>query len=295
MNLIGVHVNDGKFAGIVEKTMQRYNMPAWLKPYIYSYIKSNPLSAIKHATSFIEIRRKKGEITREYVRLPNGLTFDIKFINEILSLFYYGEERIGSIYARWSKEPGYENSEYKKRFAELSVLSKKHQRAIRNLMQGIGITPVKPRREVIEVFDYVESTSEWHDRILISGLFIKYSYSYPFAFVFYKVFYPVAPEFMRSFGKAFTADDASKTWLDIETKRIVKETENGHLMELARNVLTKTAASINSEVKIAKENKVEPEVKLLRDISVAYPLHMVSEFGVQIDPDKEAKDIIKKI
>ncbi len=286
---------DTKFSSIVNKTMEKYGLPPWVKPYVFEYIKGNPMGAIRHATSFVEIRRKKGEITREYVRLPNGLTFKIDFIEEVLSLFHYGEERIDEIYGRWSKEPGYDNLERKKHFAELSQLSKRHLRAIKNLMEGIGIQQRQPRRGVVELFDYISSLKDWDDRILASGIFIKYSFSFPFGLVFYKVFYPVAPEFMRSFGKAFTVKTDATQWLEAESKRIAFEKRDSeHLRELADQLLSRISSSISSEESLAKSSGISGEIKLLRDVSVAYPLHVLSELGSPIDVDKKVKAITRK-
>ncbi len=284
---------DAKFSSLVDRTMHRYGLPPWLKPYVFDYIKSNPLNAIKHATSFIEIRRKKGEITREHVRLPNGFTFRIGFIEEMLSLFRYGEERIDQIYGRWAAEPGYEDLERKKRYRELSLLSKKHLRAIDNLMEGIGIELRKPKKEVKELFDYIEALSSWDDRIIASGIFIKYSFSYPFGFVFYKVFYPVAPEFMRSFGKAFNATTEATHWLEGEAKKIAFEKkDSGELRGITEQLLARISASISSEEQTAKANGIANEVKLLQNIALAYPLHVLAELGVDIEVSKEVKKVL---
>ncbi len=286
---------DTKFSSLVDKALQKYGLPTWVKPYVSEYVRGNPLNAIKHATSFIEIRRKKGEITRDYVRLPNGLTFKISFVEEVLSLFHYGEERVNEIYERWSKEPGYDNLERKKRFAELAQLSKKHLRAIKNLMEGIGIQQKQPRKDVIDLFDYIESLNDWDDRVIVSGIFLRYSFSYPFGFVFYKVFYPVAPEFMRSFGKAFTVKTDATGWLDAESRHIAYEhRESEHLMKLSEELLRRIYASISSEESTAKSSGIAGEIKLLRDISVAYPLHVLNELGAPIDVDKEVKSITRK-
>ncbi|MCL4390724.1 hypothetical protein M1578_00775 [Candidatus Marsarchaeota archaeon] len=279
---------------VVDKTLEKYNVPTWLKPYIYDYVKSDPINAIKRATSFIEVRRKRGEVTREYVRLPNGMEFNIDFIQHVLSLFHYGEERIAAIYEKWSKEPtGYDYVQYANHFSQLAETTKKHVRAIRNLMEGMGIKPLEPTPEAVAVFDGLSAISDWKSRVLASGLLLKYTYGYPFGFIFYRVFYPASPEFMRSFGKAFKNDSNANTWLEEEAKRIVKEKEleDSAITELAENLLSKAYDSVGSELKIAKKAHVEREAQLLMDVSLAYPLHALYEQGLEIDIDSEIKKI----
>lgn len=284
-----------KVTGIIDSTMQKYGIPTWFKPYLFSYARSNPLGAIKHATSFVETRRKKGEITRDHVMLPNGLRFRIGFIEELLSMFYYGEERLAGTYSKWASEPGYNDIEYKKRFQEFSELSRKHMRAIRNLMDGIGLEPKKPKKEVADLFDYIDSTDNWEDRIIISGIIVRYSFSYTFGFVFYKAFYPVASDFMRSFGKTFTSTSDVTAWLGSEAQRLVMERHGDpHIAEFARQALQRVSSSIASEMPLAKSNGIEAEVRLLHSISIAYSLHVLSDLGVRIDVDREVKSIIGK-
>lgn len=282
-----------KVAGLIDRTMQKYGIPTWFKPYLFDYIKRNPISAVRHATSFVEIRRKKGEITRDHVRLPNGQSFGIGFIDELLSLFYYGEERLSQIYSRWSDEPGYENLEYKRRFGEFSELSRKHMRALHNLMSGIGLTPKPPRREITGLFDYIEGTKGWEDRVLMAGIFVRYSFSYTFGFVFFKVFYPVASDFMRSFGKTFTSPSEATSWLGGESARLVMETQDSQrMMDFARATLARISAAIGSEMPLAKANGIENEVRLLHSISIAYPLHVLYDYGLKMDVDKEVRSIV---
>ena len=282
---------------MVDKALEKYNVPTWLKPYIYDYVKSDPINAIKKATSFIEVRRKRGEVTSEYVRLPNGMEFNIDFIQHVLSLFHYGEERIAAIYETWSKEPtGYNHAQYPAHFGQLAEITKKHVRAIRNLMEGMGIKPLDPTQEAVAVFDGLGAISDWKSRVLASGLLLKYTYGYPFGFIFYRVFYPASPEFMRSFGKAFKNDGDANAWLEEEAKRIVREKElaDPAIMGLAENLLSKAYDSVGSELKIAKKAHVEREAQLLMDVSLAYPLHALYEQGLAIDIDEEIKKIKRR-
>jgi len=294
---LGVALDIKKHLGIgaiVDKTLEKYNIPLWLKPYIYSYIKEDPVSALKHATSFIEVRRKRGEVTRDFVRLPNGMTFDINFIQHVLSLFYYGEDRISAIYGSWAKEPAeYEYVHYAKRFGQLAETTKKHVRAIHNLMEGMGIKPLDPTSEAISVFDELGAIADWRSRVLASGLILKYTYGYPFGFVFYRVFYPASPEFMRSFGKAFKSDDEDNAWLESEAKRIVKEgvIDSESIIKLTEDLLSKAYDSVGSELRMAKKAHIEREAHLLMDVSLAYPLHTLYDQGLSIDIDAEIKKI----
>lgn len=263
-------IKDLGFSGTVDKLMQKYGIPQWLKPYIYSYIKRNPVNAIKRATSFIDIRRKKGEITKDYVKLPNGMTFKMEFISHILNLFYYGETRLESIYAAWSKEQLLASPEYRKRFAELSALSKRHSRAIRNLMEGLGIKIEPVKKSVSDVFDHFESVKGQDDRLIISGIVLKYAYSFPFGFVFYRAFYPVSSEFMRSFGKAFTANTELSNWLTEEAKSIcIRSADRAHVLSIITETLRMTSSSIDAELPVAKKSGIADEMLLLRDVSLS--------------------------
>lgn len=284
------------FGAMVDKALDKYNIPTWLKPYIYDYVKGDPLNAVRRATSFIEVRRKRGEVTRSYVRLPNGMEFGMEFIQHVLSLFHYGEERIAEIYESWSKEPaGYDYVQYAKGFGQLAETTRKHVRAIRNLMEGMGIRPLPPTPEAMSVFDALNSLSDWKARVLASGLILKYTYGYPFGFVFYRVFYPASPEFMRSFGKAFKSNDGDNAWLEDEAKRIVREREidAGNIISIAENLLSKAYNSVEAELQTAKKARIEREAQLLMDVSLAYPLHALYDQGLGIDVDAEIKKIKK--
>lgn len=284
------------FGAMVDKALDKYNIPTWLKPYIYDYVKGDPLNAVRRATSFIEVRRKRGEVTRSYVRLPNGMEFGMEFIQHVLSLFHYGEERIAEIYESWSKEPaGYDYVQYARGFGQLAETTRKHVRAIRNLMEGMGIRPLPPTPEAMSVFDALNSLSDWKARVLASGLILKYTYGYPFGFVFYRVFYPASPEFMRSFGKAFKSNDGDNAWLEDEAKRIVREREmdEGNMISIAEDLLSKAYNSVGAELQTAKKARIEREAQLLMDVSLAYPLHALYDQGLGIDVDAEIKKIKK--
>ena len=49
---------------VVDSVLARYKLPAWVKPYVYKYAKDNPLSAVKFAISLVDVKRRKGEVTR---------------------------------------------------------------------------------------------------------------------------------------------------------------------------------------------------------------------------------------
>ncbi len=280
--------------GIIDQAMEKYGIPHWMKAYIYDYVKSNPVSAVKHAASFVDVKRKKGEITRSYVKLPNGVTFDREFIMRVINLFYYGESRLAGMYGAWADGMPHGSQEYREHFLELARVSEKHARAIRNLMEGLGIPVKEPGRPLVEVFDYVEKLDTWDNRIITSGFVMKYAYSYPFGLVFYRVFYHVLPEFMRSFGKVFAANTDTTKWLSDEAERIIRggSVSGGALIALVDNALQKTLKSIDSEMPAARKAGVGNEIKLLRDISVAYPLHELSGLGIELDVNKEVHRIM---
>lgn len=284
-----------KRQGVIDGLMQKYGVPSWLKPYIYSYIKRNPINAVKRATSFIDIKRKKGEITKEYVKLPNGMVFKIEFVSHVLSLFFYGEERLSSIYMKWSLDPT-ASGEYKDKFRELAGVAERHMHAIRNLVNGLGMKQEPVDKSVSDLFDYIEGIKDERERIIATGIMIKYSYSLPFGFVFYKAFYPVSSEFMRSFGKAFVPNNELADWIIEKAKQTCSDYEDKEeLLNLVRSMLLKSALMIKSQLPLAKKAGIENEAVLLMDISIAYPLHQLTDLGLNVDIENEIKSIKKQM
>ncbi len=274
----------------LDETINKYNIPLWTKRYVYRYIKRSPVNAANRMLSFIEIGRKKGRVTRKGIFLPNGMFFDINFVSEILYLFYYGEKRISESYERWAEE----HSQYSKNLLSLSETTQKHARAIRNMIDGLRIPKKEPNPSAIGVFDFIDSVEDIKERIVLSSLILKYSYGYPFGFVFYKAFYPASSEFMRSFGKVFL-NNKDVEFFESEAKSIIlkKEISQDRLLVIVEMLLEKISYSIEKEIPLAKKAGVENEIMLLNDISIAYPLHIIKDLGIDINPDKEADSIIK--
>ena len=280
--------------GIVEATLKRYGVPDWMRPYVVAYVKSDPVRAVKRATSFIEVRRRKGEVNGKSVRLPNGVSFDMNAVLHLLNLFYYGESALARIESGWADgQAGIGGADYAKHFAESAELSTKHMRAVRNLIEGLNRKVGKPSEEVVGVFDYIGNVTDPRERIIVVDVLLRDAYAKPFGFVFYKAFYPAAPEFMRMFGKAFGGPDSGSDWGYMEARRIVGGglMPNGRLEELAEGVLARTCKSINAEMGLARKAGIEAEATLLRDISIAYPLHDLAAMGAGVDVDIEVKRI----
>ncbi|MDE1810792.1 MAG: hypothetical protein KGH66_02015 [Candidatus Micrarchaeota archaeon] len=278
---------------VVGPILRRYNVPEWVDPYVYKYLKSNPISVVKFATSFIDTKRKKGEVTKRYVKLPNGTTFSMDSVIHLLNLFYYGEDRMVGIYKGWS-ESGGGNAEYAARFAAMIPSKAKHARAIKNMMEGLGRRPeAKEPKELKEVFDYIGSIETWNDRILATNIVLRGSYANVFGSIFFKAFYPVSPEFMRSLGKAFESDAVDNQWGFEEAKKIVQEglVPTDRVLELARSLTARVLLSIEANMKFARQAKILMEMELLRDISIASPFHTLKELGIEIDVNSEVKRV----
>ncbi len=284
------------YEGLISVAMKRYGVPDWVAPYIYKYAKRSDLFTIKRAISFINVRRKKGVLTGRQVRLPNGVTFDIDTVSHILNQFYYGVDTEARISERWAAEyTDYDHANFTKHYKELAALRTKHARALKNMVEGLGHKIDKPSRGIERVFNTIAELDEWPDRLIATEIILRDSYSRPFGFIFYKVFYPVSPEFMRSLGKLFTKKDDGGNWAEEEIRKVVGEMAltSEHIIDLAERILAEIYRSIDSEMPLARRSKVEAETMLLRDISIAYPLHTLKELGVELDIDAEMKKIAK--
>lgn len=284
-----------EISGMLDPILDKYGVPRWTKSYIIAYARKNPTLLIKHGLSFIDIKRKKGSITKEQVYLPNGIKFDMDFVNEILAQFYYGEQRLSEIYKNWANDPAHPEHEYREGFMHLSMLAKKHMRAIKNIMDGLSFKSIGPNEGAKEMFDFISNVHEKNERIITSGLLLKYMYSRTFGIIFYRVFYPTAPEFMRSFGKVFIKDTKATSWLKEKTNALLSTGDKEEILEFTRFAIGKMISCINTEVPNAKKSNIENEFLLLRDISIAYPLHMLNESGFNIDPDQETAKILKNL
>ncbi len=277
--------------------LRKYGIPEWVKPYIYAYIKRDPINAVKRGMSFIDVKRKRGRVTSTKVELPNSIAFDIDNITRIISLFYYGEEESIKVAGAWSKAAhDYDSKRYADHFAEMRDIEEKRLRAIKNLLEGIGKKCNPLTKEVKAIFDYMSSLPDWQDRIIAYDLILRKSYGATFGTIFYKVFYPVMPEYMRSFGKAFNYDSEEISWGELEAKRLISEGIIGHprLMQLFDEMLPLICVSINSNLDIAQKTGIKREVELLRDISIAFPMQVAKENGMEIDIAAESKKILQR-
>lgn len=281
---------------LVSSALEKYNVPVWVKPYIMRYVKENPVSTIKFAMSFVEIKRKKGQITDKFITLPNGTKFKKESIMKLLNLFYYGEVSIADVTRSWCASITNRNAEYVKYFKDMGEHEQRHIRAIKNLIEGLGYKLGDQPKELSEVFKYIKGLGSWPDRIIATNVILRNSYAKTFGFIFYRVFYPVAPEFMRSFGKAFADTNEEEMWGVQEAKRLIGigEIDEERLVLLAHDITVRIARSIDANMKLAKESGIETEAKLLRDIAVAYPFQNLLEMGLKVDVDKEVRSVNKE-
>lgn len=279
---------------LVDSALERYKLPAWVRPYVYRYVRENPISAVKYAISLIDVKRKKGEITKTHVRLPNGTVFEMESVLKLLNLFFYGEENMAHIEEKWATESLDRNAVYEGNFHEISVLDMKRARALKNLAEGLGHSVGEQPKSLENAFGRISRMESWHDRIITTGIILRYSYAATFGIIFYKVFYPVSPEFMRSFSKAF-GEKGTERWDTEEARRLLQDgtVSDEHALRLAREILGDVLWSIKANMKLAKELKLEREVKLLSDISIVYPFQVLSEMGVKVDIDKEVRELKK--
>ncbi len=278
---------------VVYPILEKYGVPRWVSPFIFSYIKGDPLNAIKRGVSFIEVKRKKGEVTKKTIFLPNGYKFDTSSIAAVLNIFLYSENRVSEIMSGWlSHSVGRDLLAYKDYFFSLSQNDKRHAKAVKNLMEGLGVKPATVKKEVEEVFDYLESIESWPERLVASEVVLKRSYS-TFGIVFYRVFYAASPEFLRSFVKVFRSEEDS--WESNEIKRILGEGVIGkeRIMEITEEMLKRFYLSVLAYSSVSKKEKIDKEVKLITEVSMAYPLQFLKESGFDIDVEDEVRRIEK--
>lgn len=283
---------------LVDPVLERYGIPEWIKPYVLRYVRRNPANTVKFAASFIDVKRKKGEVTSEYIRLPNGLKFRIDYVLHLLNLVFYGEESMARIARSWAEgrsDPN-PNPDYAAHFREMSASDSKHARAIKNLIEGLGHKLEKPQDELIAVFDYVAGLESWPERIIATEVVLRDSYAKSFGLIFYKVFYPVSPEFMRSFGKAFSDAGSGSEWGVAEARKIIAGglVPEERVIGLTREVLAKILKSIEANMRLASISGIENEARLLSDIAIAYPFQNLADMGVRIDIAGEIRKVRKE-
>ncbi len=274
----------GIIAKLVDKAMDKYQVPDWARPYVYKYVSRNRVDLIKTAISFVGFGRKKGQITSDYAILPNGRKFRMKSIIKLLGIFFHGEQRLADLEMHWAKVHGIGNPEYENGYLELANLDYKGARAMNNLMGGLKYKIPEDNHTLDPLFDRMEKLESWEERILASGIILDYCYIKPFAGMFKRVFYPVVPEFMRSFGKAFTSKEAKERWDLLEARRLIAtgRISKERAAELSKELLLLVSQSIDKNMPIAKELGILEEISLLKEISYAYPVHVLKELGVDI-------------
>ena len=283
---------------LIDKIMKKYGVPDWVKPYVYAYIRNNPLNAVRRGISFIDVKRKRGRITGNVIELPNSVQFEVSDVTRIVGLFYAGEEESSRIAESWSKDlHDYDSKRYAEHFAALSEIEQKHLRAIKNMLEGLGKKSGSETAEVRALFEKLGSITDWKERMISYDLVLKSSYGSTFGNIFYKVFYPVMPEYMRSFGKAFSSEDAETGWGHEEAKRIIRdgEIDTQRLVQLFHDLLPLVGSIINTNMDIADKAGISKEVSLLRDIAIAYPVYVAKECGADIDAEKETAAILETL
>lgn len=280
---------------LVDATLRRYGLPSWMKEYVLEYLRGNDVSAAKYAISFIKVGRRKGAVTKTEVVLPNGKKFRKEQIAHLLSLFYYGESRLSRISWNWSIDNDHD-PEMLKHFSAMHLLEERRARAIKNLIESLGSKIEEPTDELKEVFDYLDALKEGRERLVAKKIFLNYAYAQPFGQVFYKAFYPVSPEYMRSFGKEFSTKSAEAIFGERTAENFIMhgEISKERLMELCTEILVRVARSIDAEMPRAKKAGIEKEATLLRNIAIAYPLYRLQELGVDIAVKTEISGIKRR-
>ena len=281
---------------LVDAALDKYRLPRWMKPYVLEYLKGNSTAtAIKHATSFISVGRKKGVITKSEIILPNGVRFRSEQILHLTSLFFYGEDRMSKISRTWATTASDGNIAHSNYCSAIAEVETKRARALKNLVDGLGRRPVEPTPELVALFDYIEDLTVWSERLIAKKIILFNSFALPFGYVFYRVFYPVSPEFMRSFGTAFNRREPEELAGEEEATTIIQSNgiERERLMKITEDVLVLITRAIDAEMRNAKRAGIEREVLLLRNVAIACPLHRLMELGVDFDIEKEIS-LIKK-
>jgi hypothetical protein len=286
----------GGAAKLVDIALRRYNVPEWARIYIYKYAARNKLATIRHAIGMVSIGRKKGRITNESVTLPNGMSFRMDSIVKLLSLFFHCAQSIAKLEEHWTTSYNVGNPEYEARFSELAMQDFARARAIKNLIEGLKYRVSAEPESIKPLFDRLAQIDDWNERLLTMGIVLDYSLVKTFGIPFYKVFYPTVPEFMRSFGKAFTPKQGAERWCFTEASSLIASGRMpaDQALGLSRELLMLVRESIDRNTALAKELKIEKEISLLREIAIAYPLHTLRDAGMPIDPEAEVSRILKQ-
>lgn len=280
---------------LIDAQLDKYGVPAWARPYVYKYATRNTVHTIKFAISLIDVGRKKGAVSREGVRLPNGATIPTESIAKLVNIFFYGKERIADVETAWVNSKASRNPEYEKEYRKLSSIDHAQARAIRNMMEGMGRKLGDEPNTISPIIDKLSRIEKWELRVVATGIVINYSYVKTFGTMFFKAFYHVVPEYMRTLGKAFTTKDAPERWDVGEAKRLIAsgELSGPETIAFVEDLLLSVKKSIDLNMKMAKSMGLEAEIQLLEEIALAYPLNTLKEAGLDIDVQKTVGKIYR--
>jgi hypothetical protein len=281
----------GLTARLVDRAMDRYDVPEWARPYVYKYVSRNKVDLVKTVISMVGFGRKKGEITSEYAILPNGMKFRMKSLIKLLAIFFHGEQRLADLQQYWATHHAIGNPEYENEYLALANKDYKGARAIKNLMEGLKYKIPEDNGTLDQLFGRLSRLESWEDRIFASGIILHYCYKKPFAGMFMRVFYPIVPEFMRNFNKAFALKEAPEQWDLVEARRLIAtgKISKARAISLTTDLLALVGRSIDSNIGIAKELDIKEEISLLKDVSLAYPVHILLELGIKVPAASQPK------
>lgn len=280
---------------LVDLALDRYGVPNWVRPYIYKYAARNKLNTIKLAIGFISTGRRKGKIEKDKVILPNGMSFKMTSIAKLLNLFFYGAENIAKLEEHWASVHTLANPDYTSKFLELSAIDYKRARAVKNLMEGLKHPVQEEPKSIKPIFDRLAKIDNWNERVIATGIILNYSFIKTFGGILFRSFYPTAPEFMRSLGKAFTTKDGGERWDITEARVIIKSgaVPQERILQLSREIMTLVKSYIDTNMPLATELNLREELALMEEASIAYPFHVLSGLGISMDAEKEIADILK--
>ena len=273
----------GLTAKLVDRAMDKYDVPEWARPYVYKYVSKNSVKVVKEAMSMVGFGRKKGQITADYAILPNGMKFRMNSIITLLGVFFHGEHRLADLESYWAKNHLVGNPEYEREYMALADGDHKGARAMKNLVEGLKYKMPEDNGTLDQLFGRLTRLENWEERVVASGIILNYCYMKPFAGMFMRVFYPIVPEFMRSFNKAFTLKKSTERWDLLEARRLIASgtISKERVVLLIDELLGLVSKSIDSNIEIAKELGIKEEISLLKEVSLAYPMMILSELGIE--------------
>jgi hypothetical protein len=274
----------GITAGLVDKAMDRYDVPEWARPYVYKYVSRNKVDSIKMAINLVAFGRKKGRITDDYAILPNGMKFKMQSLTKLIGLFFHGEQRLADLESYWASNHVVGNPEYESGYLALADCDYKGARAMKNLVEGLKYRMPEDNGSLDRLFGRLSRLERWDERVFASGIILNHCYMKPFAGMFMRVFHPIVPEFMRNFNKAFTLKDQIERWDLLEARRLIAtgKISEKRVKELSEDLLGLVSKSIDDNLDIAKELGIKEEISLLKEISLEYPIHVLDDLGVPL-------------